>query len=306
MYCRLEDGEKDSKMECLNEKLLRRSLRFSLGLFGTPRNLSKTTLQMVSSQIMGSLEKGGSASAPSRTCDAKLRASRELEAKPLLLSWHEDDRKPLPVACYDLGASGEQHLRRSPRFILAAENGINNESSRKSVIKLSDENKFRSSRHLLPLTGAESIEANFVKRELSDFPDEQPSKRVKTFSENSSKGMSDEKFLRRSPRLTISFFGAENSKMKCALSELPVSVKKHSPKKNLDKEHSPKKISSEKKHKSTSSLVGDPIPDDEAQERWRWRYEKKVANPFLSLALLFLFNLQYVVSTLFIAWIFQY
>ncbi|XP_044466931.1 DNA (cytosine-5)-methyltransferase CMT2-like isoform X2 [Mangifera indica] len=32
---------------------------------------------------------------------------------------------------------------------------------------------------------------------------------------------------------------------------------------------------SAKKHKNHSYLIGDPIPADEAQERWRWRYELK-------------------------------
>lgn len=31
-----------------------------------------------------------------------------------------------------------------------------------------------------------------------------------------------------------------------------------------------------KKDKNMSSFIGDPIPDDEAQEKWRWRYEMKV------------------------------
>lgn len=33
--------------------------------------------------------------------------------------------------------------------------------------------------------------------------------------------------------------------------------------------------------KSISSFIGDPIPDDEARERWGWRYELKVVGLIL-------------------------
>ncbi|KAG6780838.1 hypothetical protein POTOM_013717 [Populus tomentosa] len=56
-------------------------------------------------------------------------------------------------------------------------------------------------------------------------------------------------------------------------------MQEQSPKKNSGKELSLEKASSGKKqkeHRSNCSLIGDPVPHDEAQERWHWRYEMKI------------------------------
>ncbi|XP_057997025.1 DNA (cytosine-5)-methyltransferase CMT2 isoform X3 [Hevea brasiliensis] len=111
---------------------------------------------------------------------------------------------------------------------------------------------------------------------LSDSLDEQPFKRVKTFSENSDLEMLEDDLL--SPRITNSDFGVEKGKTKSSLIELPKSDGKHPPENKLGKLRSLEKIKhlcSEKKQNIICSLIGDPVPNDEVQERWRWRYEMK-------------------------------
>ncbi|KAG8634063.1 DNA (cytosine-5)-methyltransferase CMT2 isoform X2 [Manihot esculenta] len=110
---------------------------------------------------------------------------------------------------------------------------------------------------------------------LSDSLDEQPFKRVKTFSANSDLEMLEDDYL--SPRSTNSAFGVENGK-KSSLIELPESAEKQPPENKSGKLHLTEKIkllSSEKEQKFPCTVIGDPIPNEEAQKRWCWRYEMK-------------------------------
>uniref|UniRef100_A0A6N2KBW1 DNA (cytosine-5-)-methyltransferase n=1 Tax=Salix viminalis TaxID=40686 RepID=A0A6N2KBW1_SALVM len=143
--------------------------------------------------------------------------------------------------------------RMSPSFDYANENAVINESPIKSF-KMSSA--------------------------LDGDADSNPSKRVKICEEKSVSGMSNEKLLRRSPR-TNSIVVTENGEKR--------SGRKQYPKKNSGKELSLDKASSGKKqkeHRGNCSLIGDPVPHDEAQERWHWRYEiksKRSKHPRLTL-----------------------
>ncbi|CAK7356027.1 unnamed protein product [Dovyalis caffra] len=152
---------------------------------------------------------------------------------------------------------GEEQLRRSPSFDFASENYVINESSIKSC-KCSS-----------ALDGDGNFEMKSCSSGMSDAEDVRPFKRVKICEENSDSGMSYEKLLRRSPRIN-SVIVAENGKIN--------STKTHSPKKNSGKQRSSEKASSgkkQRKHEGNCSLIGDPVSNDEAQERWHWRYEMK-------------------------------
>ena len=88
----------------------------------------------------------------------------------------------------------------------------------------------------------------------------------------------DEKCLRQSLKETTSLFEDENGKKECSFVDSTESGEKQCSKRfkataSLEEKR--------KKGKNMSSFIGDPIPDDEAQERWRWRYEMKVIIEFL-------------------------
>ncbi|CAK7356028.1 unnamed protein product [Dovyalis caffra] len=164
---------------------------------------------------------------------------------PLLLPSHGDNERETGIVKCDEGSSvfGEEQLRRSPSFDFANENYVINESSIKSC-KCSS-----------ALDGDGNFEMKSCSSGMSDAEDVRPSKRVKICEENSDSGMSDEKLLRRSPRIN-SVIVAENGNIN--------SAKKHSPKKNSGKERSSGK--KQRKHEGNFSLIGDPVSDDEAQE----------------------------------------
>ncbi|KAJ6703866.1 CYTOSINE-SPECIFIC METHYLTRANSFERASE [Salix viminalis] len=204
---------------------------------------------------LGCCEKRGCQSVLLTVSDSEVGNSGEFETQPLLLPWHGDNERQTGMVKCDDGSIvfGEEPLRMSPSFDFANENGVINESPIKSF-KMSS-----------ALDGDEDL---------------CPSKRVKICEEKSVSGMSNEKLLRRSPR-TNSIVVTENGEKR--------SGRKQSPKKNSGKELSLDKASSGKKqkeHRGNCSLIGDPVPHDEAQERWHWRYEiksKRSKHPRLTL-----------------------
>lgn len=219
---------------------------------------------------LGCCEKRGCQSVLLTISDSEVGDSGEFEAKPLLLPWHGDNESQTGMVKRDDGSSvfEEEPLRMSPSFDFANENAVINESPIKSC------------RWSSALDGDGNFEVISCSSGIFDSKDACPSKRVKIRKKNSFSGMSDEKLLRRSPR-TNSIVVAENGENK--------SGKKQSPKKNSGKERSLEKASSGKKqkeHGGNCSLIGDPVPHDEAQERWHWRYEmkgKRTKHPRLAL-----------------------
>ncbi|KDP46678.1 hypothetical protein JCGZ_12202 [Jatropha curcas] len=204
------------------------------------------------------LSSAGTESSSSKPTLPKIRASTKLEAKPL----------------HPWVGAGVINLRRSPRFTLQTKEDVDDDFLRQCSKKCS--------KNFLQPNGVHNIELNSDGCGLSNsFDEQQPFKRIKTFSENSDLGMSDNKFLRQSRRISSSAFRVQNGKTNASSVELPKSARKHSPKNKSDKQHSPEKIKpmsskkKQKKHKSICSLIGDPVPHNEAQERWHWRYEIK-------------------------------
>ena len=89
--------------------------------------------------------------------------------------------------------------------------------------------------------------------------------------------MSAEKLLRKSPRLLCSAnVTSGDGRSERRASKKPKTA--GSAMQNNGKE----------KRKALSFLVGDPVPDEEARQRWPWRYEEKV-RPFIFFFLSFYF-----------------
>lgn len=80
---------------------------------------------------------------------------------------------------------------------------------------------------------------------------------------------------------TSSTFEVEDDGLDTTI-EMPMSIRKRSLMENESHASLEKKL---KKQKFPSYFVGDPVPTEEAQERWRWRYELKVTERILLLIL---------------------
>jgi hypothetical protein len=194
--------------------------------------------------------------------------STDEEAKPLSILWREDgDKLYMPLEYHDNEFFGERHLRRSPRLISATKNNGSDKYMNKFLGDVFNKNHLTSPRPSSSLTQADNIklDSSFVGLSKSD---EHPSKMIIT---SSGKSDPDENCLRQSPKTSL--FGAENGKREYSLIELSESDEKQPPKKFK----TPASLEyKQKKYKNRSSFIGDPILDDEARERWRWRYEMKV------------------------------
>ncbi|KAK7844938.1 dna (cytosine-5)-methyltransferase cmt2 [Quercus suber] len=88
----------------------------------------------------------------------------------------------------------------------------------------------------------------------------------------------DENYLKQSLKEATSLSEDENGKNECSFVDSTESGENRCSKRfkataSLEEKR--------KKAKNISSFIGDPIPDDEAQERWHWRYEMKVIIEFL-------------------------
>lgn len=194
--------------------------------------------------------------------------SADEEVEPLSISWHEDgDKLCMPLEYYGNEFFGERHLRRSPRLISATENNGSDKSMNKFLGDVFNKNHLTSPRLSSSFTQADNIklDSSFVGLSKSD---EHPSKMIIT---SSGKSDTDEGCLRHCPKTSL--FGAENGKREYSFIELSESDEKQPPKKFKTPASLENK---QKKYKNMSFFIGDPILDDEAQERWRWRYEMKV------------------------------
>lgn len=153
------------------------------------------------------------------------------------------------LKCDNLGFSGEKHLR-SPSLKSVADDDAS-EYMEKVIAKMSRE-KDMESRFSSVLPTDESFRLDAFDN-LSDSSDECPSK--STWSSN-------RKF---DPVL----FDDQAEYDSSNLLEPPE-------KRTTKKFESRKSSKNKKKNSNTCFFIGDPIPDNEAQERWHWRYELKV------------------------------
>ncbi|WCJ29036.1 DNA (cytosine-5)-methyltransferase CMT2 [Euphorbia peplus] len=190
-----------------------------------------------------------------KSCESKLSTPKELEAVPLF-SWQDDDAtKPMLLSC------SEANIRTSPRIVSPCVD--------KKLLEL-----FGSGCNANTQSAqACNNEVNLDRSILSDSLSEQPLKRIKITSEDSDSGILDTKFLMHSLGEE-----AENSDLGMVDTKF---LLMHSQRELTDNQCTSEKIkllSSEKKQNNDENfccLIGDPLPSDEAQERWHWRYEMK-------------------------------
>ncbi|XP_027346468.1 DNA (cytosine-5)-methyltransferase CMT2 [Abrus precatorius] len=174
---------------------------------------------------------------------------------------------------------GEKHLRKSPRKFFG--------------VKLYSSLGVRRSPRLSSSSGSKNMEINALQEkrmskvvhqkktntkmisisiELSNSPVEQHSK-VKTISRSSTPRVHDTKRLSCSSEANTSSSWVENGRITCNSSALLPELDDKPPrKKNRTSISSTKELMNSE---CNPSFVGDPIPDDEAQKRWGWRYDLK-------------------------------
>lgn len=273
-YYSVEEKLQNSNVECLQNKCARRSPRLTLTQSGTASDSSKASVKETSVEIVGSPVIENSSFEPLSSEPFKLTmvSLRELEEKPLSdMTWHEDgDIGPMPSKYYKTEFFAKKHVRRSPRLMPATKNGVNEVV--KIVMKASDEKFVRSTRCSSSLARDESIRIksidNFSK--LSDSLYRLPSMGVFPSLGKSDIKELDENYLQCS-RGATPMFDAEKVSEECTLIDLLESNEKQLPEKIKMED-----CSKNKQKNGKCSFIGDPIPNDEAQERWRWRYEMKV------------------------------
>lgn len=240
---------------------------------GTASDSSKASKKKISAEKVGSPEIDNCSFEPLSPEPFKLtlRSLQELAEKPLSieLTWQgSGDTGPMPLKCYDTEFFAKKHLRRSPRLKPATKNGVGEDV--KIVTETSDGKYVRSTRCSSSLARDESIEIDTFSK-LSDALYRSPSMGLLPYLGKSDVKELNGKYL-QSSREATSVFEAETVLEEGTLIKLLDSCEKQLPQKIQTDDCSKNKL----KNGKTSFFIGDPIPDDEAQERWRWRYEMKV------------------------------
>ncbi|XP_038685024.1 DNA (cytosine-5)-methyltransferase CMT2-like isoform X2 [Tripterygium wilfordii] len=179
----------------------------------------------------------------------------------------------------------EKCLRRSPRLSLT----LYGKDDKNGPLALKrHDTKSSGEKHFKGSSGG-----GHVNELLSRIPDELAKKKSRTTLEKFKPSIVDKPLLRQCLRTdTPSGNGNGNGKTPNKSIELPKSTGKQPPNGNgagktpiksvelpkSTEKQPPNKTSPslKKKHEIISLLFGDPIPSDEAQEKWRWRYEMKI------------------------------
>ncbi|TKY58485.1 DNA (cytosine-5)-methyltransferase CMT2 [Spatholobus suberectus] len=196
------------------------------------------------------------------------------DAKPGHVYFHKET-KPFKNSHGKL--FGGKQLRQSPRL-----NPSSEAYAEKLDVKLYGAMELRRSPRLLSSNGNENMEiiVHHKKKntkvistsiELSNSPVEQHSE-VKTMSRSSNCGIDDTKYLRWSSEAMTSPSWGENCRTTSNSFALP-KLDDNPPRKKFKTSTTSTKESMDLE--SIPSFIGDPIPDDEAQKRWGWRYELK-------------------------------
>ncbi|GAB4834808.1 hypothetical protein Ancab_033076 [Ancistrocladus abbreviatus] len=178
-----------------------------------------------------------------------------------------------------LNLVNEKCMRKSPRFVSGYDDGKSNSgtspcknietSLQDSNMQILLEKRVRKSPRLHSSSvGDESVKMEDNRQVMSSSVEEKSSAKSEPNLAGSAAKMLEEKLLRRSPRELTSSSMIDDVEMKL----LP----------KLKEQPAKEKIevcsSNEMKQGNGDSMcffIGDPIPDEEARERWHWRYEMK-------------------------------
>ncbi|KAF5730847.1 DNA (cytosine-5)-methyltransferase CMT2 isoform X1 [Tripterygium wilfordii] len=279
-------GNKKRKLgeKRFDEKSLRRSPRFvsssDTAVNGTPKFASVKSQIPADGGLKTNAEKGLDMACLEEKC---LRRSPRLSS-----STSGTDRRSSESTQENIKKRKlleEKCLRRSPRLSLT----LYGKDDKNGPLALKrHDTKSSGEKHFKGSSGG-----GHVNELLSRIPDELAKKKSRTTLEKFKPSIVDKPLLRQCLRTdTPSGNGNGNGKTPNKSIELPKSTGKQPPNGNgagktpiksvelpkSTEKQPPNKTSPslKKKHEIISLLFGDPIPSDEAQEKWRWRYEMKI------------------------------
>ncbi|XP_010243148.1 PREDICTED: DNA (cytosine-5)-methyltransferase 1-like [Nelumbo nucifera] len=181
----------------------------------------------------------------------------------------------------------EKYVRRSPRISLDSNKSLefldsaqkrpsvyHNCSRMSPYLKTADQTSpnercvRRSPRISLALMGTENI---LSKGDSFELANSSQKGNDKEYVVSTDQAMLGEKCIKRFPRTSLASTVTENNHSNCSSLEFEDSAEKPPPKK-LKAAFSKNKS---KESDTVSFFIGEPVPADEARQRWPWRYEEK-------------------------------
>lgn len=294
--CFCSAGLKDQKSildgKCIQEKSCRRSPRLTSTHSECKRICSSTT---PSQEISASPAKDNLGVALSNN------HNRHSDAKPGLLSFHKETK---PIKQSHAKFSGEKPLRQSPRLNPSTGDHASEACVHQLDVKMSSGMKLRRSPRFS--SGSENLEVISFQEKRNSKVVHQKKKNTKVISTSIELSNSDSPLEQNSKVKTISRISTRIDDINClrwsseaiaspvengrtssdsfALLQFDDNLPRTKYKKSAS-------VTKERMNKnSIPSFIGDPIPDDEAQKRWGWRYELKVID------LIFFFNMLFMLS----------
>ncbi|XP_022145325.1 DNA (cytosine-5)-methyltransferase CMT2 isoform X2 [Momordica charantia] len=275
-----EKDEVVKNLEGMEQKAIRRSPRFSSNELENEIRCHISSSKKSSSRKLASLKKDSVDALSLTVYNAETDSSRKLDAEQLSCSKHEEiyeatvstrsetsnfgvelshkmEAEPSPVSlsknyeeepelfCGNSYFIGGRLLRRSPRLFSDYKDSFNCNVNYCTGFNMKNDK---------PLSRSPGQSLSSCGNEQSKSLDNQTSK------------------MRHSPQVSIFACGDENSKIRRSYSEFLESGVKYPPGKIRNATCVKKE---KKKSKTAIFFVGDPVPADEAQQRWKWRYEMK-------------------------------
>ncbi|PON41822.1 C-5 cytosine methyltransferase [Parasponia andersonii] len=229
----------NSNVDCLKEKCPRRSPRLTSTESESKSYYSKVAVEKILTKEFRSRKRGF----------FEMESPKSLKSK-MILSRDGDGNTSILLKYDDRDVCSEKQLM-SPRPISTTEEDIS-EDIKRIVSTMSNENDVGSCKFSSSLAENERIRLNTFHK-LSDLSEDCQSR-------------SDWTSFRKFDILVL------DNQAECNLTDYPEPYeKKQLPEKNKTSNFSKSKM----KNSNCAFFIGDPIPDDEAQERWRWRYELK-------------------------------
>ncbi|XP_062073414.1 DNA (cytosine-5)-methyltransferase CMT2 [Humulus lupulus] len=231
--------EINSNVDFLKEKCLRRSPRGTSTESETKSYCLKVASEKIFSKRFHSQKRGY----------FELDSPSSLKSKTKLSLDEDSNTKSMPLKSNDRVLSSEKRIR-SPRQKSTTEDNTSKDIE-KIISEISNENGMRSCKISSTLASNESIRLS-------------TSDKLSALSEDCT-SMSN---LTSSREFEVLSLGGE---AEYDLIDFPEPYEKQLPKKIKTSNFAKSKL----KKSNCSFFVGDPIPDDEARERWLWRYELK-------------------------------
>ncbi|KAJ7953371.1 Cytosine-specific methyltransferase [Quillaja saponaria] len=308
------DGEDNETVKCLEEKCFRRSprltstqseykrvcLRASFGKMSRSPEKSSFGVELSETSNLStdvklynhSLNKDVHKGMLFIDCHSEVTVEKHLRRSPRLITTSADGNKQIGRK-FDVKVLNGMPTRRSPRLSSSTENKNGkviyqkkenlkvvyqeSESSKitQTSTELSNSSMEKHSKNTMSSSG-KSTPGNLEEKCFVQSPEKTTSESGVEYCRVNSDYLSvlesDDKCFRQFPETITSQSGVEYHKANSDYTSFPNSEEQSPPKKF--KSPAPSTNKNENK-KCVSFFLGDPIPNDEARERWGWRYEMK-------------------------------